>query len=116
MLSDSPNWEIYSIHTYTYINIHKQFNVFVIEEVKILIAAYIFIYFSGMERYSFPHCRPLGVVGSTCRPKNFEPENVTVGYPDGNYVELTNIHKIMCPCAHGYVCNEQNMCYEPTEV
>ena len=69
-----------------------------------------------MERYSTPSCQALGVTGDTCRRGSVEPVNVTVGYPDGNLVDLTNVYRILCPCAEGYVCNEQNTCYNPTDV
>ena len=68
-----------------------------------------------MGRYSIPQCQAYGVKGDVCHPRNSEPMNMTVGYPDTNLVELTNVYRILCPCANGYVCNDQNTCHDPAE-
>ena len=68
----------------------------------------------GQGRFSLPRCLPLGEVNSVCSPKAHRPFNVTVSYPDGEVVELTNIHHLMCPCHPGLACSDRTgTCEDP---
>lgn len=67
----------------------------------------------GPIRYSIPQCKPLQDVGQVCRPGSVTPINMTVSYPDGAQVLLTDVHYILCPCADGLTCNaKEGMCKE----
>ncbi|XP_054001716.1 astakine-like [Hylaeus anthracinus] len=59
----------------------------------------------GPIRYSVPQCSPMKEEGEECRPGSANPVNMTVSYPDLETVELTDVHYIFCPCAHGLSCD-----------
>nr|XP_034179903.1 uncharacterized protein LOC117604180 isoform X1 [Osmia lignaria] len=59
----------------------------------------------GPIRYSIPECRAMQKEGEICRPGSASAINMTVGYPDGALVTLTDVHYILCPCANGLSCD-----------
>lgn len=51
----------------------------------------------GMMRYSFPSCLRYGKEGDYCLG-NSQPRNVTLYYPNGLTMNLSEVHTLFCPC------------------
>ncbi|GAB6023275.1 hypothetical protein CHUAL_008087 [Chamberlinius hualienensis] len=56
-----------------------------------------FIFSVGMMRYSFPSCLRYGKEGDYCLG-NSQPRNVTLYYPNGLQLDLSEVHTLFCPC------------------
>nr|XP_003708605.1 PREDICTED: astakine-like [Megachile rotundata]XP_012153357.1 PREDICTED: astakine-like [Megachile rotundata] len=70
----------------------------------------------GPLRYSIPQCKVMQAEGEICRPGSTSPTNMTLGYPDGALVTLTNVHYILCPCANGLTCDtKEGICKDTGE-
>jgi len=75
----------------------------------------------GMMRYSMPMCLSMGKEGDYCR-MNDQPKNVTLYYPNGASLDLTNAYTLFCPCEtqFGLTCSQgvcqdlENMQFENT--
>ncbi|XP_046385759.1 astakine-like [Ischnura elegans] len=61
----------------------------------------------GLNRYSIPQCFPLKLEGDTCRQESQMTHNVTLGYPNGDTVDLVGVHHVMCGCSRGLYCNKE---------
>lgn len=59
----------------------------------------------GTDRFSLPRCLPLADVGDFCSPGGEAPENATLIYPDNREVFLPAVHRRVCPCSPGLVCD-----------
>lgn len=62
----------------------------------------------GMMRYSIPQCKALGRIGQFCRMNN-EPQNRTLYYPNGIFIDVVDVYTSTCPCDIGLVC-KNNIC------
>ncbi|XP_076758719.1 astakine [Xylocopa sonorina] len=59
----------------------------------------------GPYRYSYPQCLPRITKGEICRPSSSSTQNMTLEYPNGLVLKLTDVHYILCPCADGLSCD-----------
>ncbi|CAL7938481.1 unnamed protein product [Xylocopa violacea] len=59
----------------------------------------------GPYRYSYPQCLPMKIKGEICRPGSASTQNMTLEYPNGLVLKLTDVHYILCPCADGLSCD-----------
>jgi len=57
----------------------------------------------GGAPYSIAMCHALLEEGNTCRPNNL-PLDITVHYPSGDIVDLTNVYRNVCDCGAGLTC------------
>ncbi|XP_054167352.1 astakine-like, partial [Oppia nitens] len=56
----------------------------------------------GFERYSIPHCQPMGKFDDWCRLYN-EPQQRSLAYPNGQHID-TEVYIQFCGCSDGLVC------------
>lgn len=76
----------------------------------VIIVYNLIISFAGINKYSVPYCKPLGMLGSQCTPDAI-PINRDMKYPDGTKETFFDVYKRNCPCAYGFHCKKSiNMC------
>ena len=45
-------------------------------------------------RYSVPYCQRLKQLGDSCRPASDTPSNLTLSYPNGLEVSVTDVYNV----------------------
>ncbi|KAG8229587.1 hypothetical protein J437_LFUL010179 [Ladona fulva] len=60
----------------------------------------------SMSRYSIPTCEAMRTEGELCRKASEMTHNLTLGYPNGDKLELKGVHLVMCPCGEGLHCDD----------